>query len=91
MRNSHTLCVMPRKPKFVHSLRTVRAALNKSQPQFAKMFGVSASYIQAIELGQRNLTDELADAIMLRVAETLPPEMRGVYAEGMPKEGDPST
>jgi 1-acyl-sn-glycerol-3-phosphate acyltransferase len=31
-----------------------------------------------------------ADAIMLRVAETLPPEMRGAYAQGMPKE-DPST
>ena len=58
---------MPREPKFTHPLRTVRAALKKSQPQFAKMFGVSASYIQAIELGQRNLTDELADAIMLRL------------------------
>src|SRR6266568_2284641 len=58
---------MPREPKFVHPLRTVRAALKKSQPQFANMFGVSASYIQAIELGQRKLSDELADAIMLRL------------------------
>jgi transcriptional regulator with XRE-family HTH domain len=41
-------------------------ALKKSQPQFAKMFGVSASYIQAIELGQRNISSELADDIMLR-------------------------
>ena len=32
-----------------------------------------------------------ADAIMLRIAETLPPRMRGVYAEGMPKEAAPST
>jgi 1-acyl-sn-glycerol-3-phosphate acyltransferase len=32
-----------------------------------------------------------ADAIMVRIAETLPPEMRGVYAGGMPKEGAPST
>ena len=31
------------------------------------MFGVSASYIQAIELGQRKISDELADAIMLRL------------------------
>jgi len=32
-----------------------------------------------------------ADAIMLRIAETLPPEMRGVYAEGMPKTEAPTT
>lgn len=32
-----------------------------------------------------------ADAIMLRIAETLPPQMRGEYAEGMPKAGAPST
>jgi len=32
-----------------------------------------------------------ADAIMLRIAETLPSQMRGVYAHGMPKEGAPST
>jgi transcriptional regulator with XRE-family HTH domain len=48
-------------------LRTLRAALGKSQPQFAKMFGISASYVQAIELGQRTLNEELADAIMLRL------------------------
>jgi transcriptional regulator with XRE-family HTH domain len=39
----------------------------KSQQQFARMFGVSASYIQAIELGQRNISNELADAIMLQL------------------------
>ena len=58
---------MPQRPKFIHPLRVVRTALNKSQPQFAKMFGVSTSYIQAVELGQRKLNDELADAIMLRL------------------------
>jgi len=57
---------VPRKPKFTHPLRTLRAALGKSQPQFANMFGISASYVQAIELGQRKLSNELADAIMLR-------------------------
>ena len=31
-----------------------------------------------------------ADAIMLRIAQTLPPQMRGVYAEGMPKAGTPT-
>jgi len=28
---------------------------------------------------------------MLRIAEMLPSQMRGVYAEGMPKQGAPST
>ena len=32
-----------------------------------------------------------ADAIMLRIAQMLPPEMRGVYADGMPKDDPPST
>ena len=32
-----------------------------------------------------------ADAIMLRIAAMLPPQMRGVYAKGVPKEGAPST
>jgi 1-acyl-sn-glycerol-3-phosphate acyltransferase len=32
-----------------------------------------------------------ADAIMLRIAETLPPQMRGVYAAGMPKNEAPTT
>jgi 1-acyl-sn-glycerol-3-phosphate acyltransferase len=32
-----------------------------------------------------------ADAIMLRIAQTLPPQIRGVYAEGMPKKEAPTT
>jgi 1-acyl-sn-glycerol-3-phosphate acyltransferase len=32
-----------------------------------------------------------ADAIMLRIAQTLPPQMRGAYAEGMPKKEAPTT
>ncbi len=32
-----------------------------------------------------------ADAIMLRIAENLPLQMRGVYAGGMPKKAAPST
>ena len=32
-----------------------------------------------------------ADAIMLRIADTLPSQMRGAYAEGMPKKEAPTT
>jgi transcriptional regulator with XRE-family HTH domain len=45
----------------------VRLALGKSQTEFANMFGVSASYIQAIELGGRTINDELCDDIELRL------------------------
>jgi len=61
---------MPRKPKFRHPLREVRDAIGKSQQQFARMFGVSASYVQAIELGQRPINDELCDDIALRLGVT---------------------
>jgi len=72
---------MPLRPKFIHPLRVVRAALNnKSQPEFAKMFGVSASCIQKVELGQRTLDNELADAIMLRL---------GVDAESLKRKRAP--
>src|SRR5262245_33776410 len=57
---------MPRLPRFIHPVRAVRQALKKTQRQFAKMFGVSTSYLQAIELGTRKVPDHLADSIMLR-------------------------
>jgi transcriptional regulator with XRE-family HTH domain len=57
---------MPRKPRFVHPLRCVRNAVGMSQTAFANAFGVSASFIQAIELGERNLNDDLADKLTLR-------------------------
>jgi len=64
---NHTLCVMPKKPKTSNPVRLVREALGKSQSQFARMFGVSQSFIQAIELGKRPMNDDLADAIAVRV------------------------
>jgi transcriptional regulator with XRE-family HTH domain len=59
-----------RTPKSVHPLWAVRTALKKSQSEFGKMFGLSGSYIQAIELGGRKLRDELADDIMLALGVT---------------------
>jgi transcriptional regulator with XRE-family HTH domain len=51
---------MPKKPKRIHPLRSLRETLGKTQGRFAKMVGVSESYIQAIELGQRQISDDLA-------------------------------
>jgi transcriptional regulator with XRE-family HTH domain len=52
--------------KRVHPVRAVRDAAEVSQAEFAEMFGVSRSYIKAIEIGKRKLGDNLANAIMLR-------------------------
>jgi transcriptional regulator with XRE-family HTH domain len=57
---------MPIRPKFVHPVRALRTAARLTQPQFAKLFGVSASYVQAIELGERQINDDLAYAMMTR-------------------------
>jgi transcriptional regulator with XRE-family HTH domain len=71
---------VPRRPKFIHPLRRLRETLGKNQPQFAKMFRISPSYVQLIELGKRPLTDELADEIMLRL---------GVDADSLKRRGKP--
>jgi Helix-turn-helix. len=58
---------MSRKSKSDHPLAKVRIALGKLQKEFAEMFGVSASYIQAIELEERTINDELCDDIELQL------------------------
>ena len=55
---------MPRKPPFKNPVRLLREALGKTQPEFARVIGVSPKYLQKIELGERRLTDDLADFLM---------------------------
>jgi transcriptional regulator with XRE-family HTH domain len=55
---------MPRKPPFKNPVRLLREALGKTQPEFARVIGVSPKYLQKIELGERPLTDDLADLMM---------------------------
>jgi transcriptional regulator with XRE-family HTH domain len=55
---------MPRKPLFKNPVRLLRETLGKTQPEFARLIGVSSKYLQAIELGERPLTDDLADFMM---------------------------
>jgi transcriptional regulator with XRE-family HTH domain len=57
---------VPRPAKFTNPLRAVREAANKTQPEFARICGVSKSYIQAVELGKRTLNDNVCYAIALR-------------------------
>lgn len=57
---------MPKKPKFDHPVRLVRDALELTQPKFAKVLGISESYLQKIELGRKTISDDLANLIMAR-------------------------
>ena len=55
---------MPRKPPFENPVRLLREALGQTQSEFARLIGVSPKYLQKIELGERPLTDDLADFMM---------------------------
>ena len=56
---------MPKQPKFVHPLKTVRQVLgNLSQLEFGKRVDYSASTIQSIELGRLPMPEKLAREAM---------------------------
>jgi transcriptional regulator with XRE-family HTH domain len=54
---------MPKKPRFVHPLRIIRATTGLTQPKFAKLLGIAAPTVQGIELGQRKISSALATRI----------------------------
>ena len=51
------------KPKPNRALRQVRQATGMSQSAFAKMLGLSAAYVQAVELGQRAASTDFAEKV----------------------------
>lgn len=66
----HTLYVMPKKPKFIHPVRSLREIIREvnssmSQAKFARLVGVSEPLINAIEAGQRRVTPFIARKISL--------------------------
>lgn len=55
---------MPKKPRFVNQIRRLRTEyLKLTQPQFARLIGVSASMLQAVELGTRRITEDFANRV----------------------------
>jgi transcriptional regulator with XRE-family HTH domain len=55
---------MPRKPPFKNPIRSVRKTLGKTQAEFASTIGLSRKYLQKIELGEKPVTNDLADFFM---------------------------
>ncbi len=81
---------MPKRPSFESPLRAVRKALRLSQAEFAKILRVSEPYIQAIELGLRTISDDLAEEVSFRFGVTAKSlkQMKGV-PEVCPRSGTP--
>jgi transcriptional regulator with XRE-family HTH domain len=50
-----------------HPVWVIRKLLGKTQEQFADWFGKSLSYIQKVEIGKLDLSQNVADAIMIRL------------------------
>ncbi|MGI8962725.1 MAG: helix-turn-helix transcriptional regulator, partial [Bryobacteraceae bacterium] len=67
----------PRPPQFKNPVRHIRNALGFTQPQFAKFLGVSASYIEKLELGERLVNDSISTRIALAV---------GVFPDSLKKK-----
>ncbi len=55
---------MPRKPKILHALRTIRERLGHTQASFAAYIGCSAITVQRIENGSLRMSRKLANIIM---------------------------
>lgn len=54
---------MPKKRKIKNNLTRIREGLDLSQPEFARRFGVSASFIKKIEAGIRTISPDLSARI----------------------------
>ena len=55
---------MPRQPKQSHPLRQLRKVLGETQAQLAKHLGITTSFLQKIELGQRSIQKELKEDLI---------------------------
>lgn len=59
---------MPRQPKFIHPVRHIRMCAKLTQPNFARAVGMSASSLQAIELGKRGAKYGIDPRVAVRIS-----------------------
>ncbi len=59
---------MPRRPKFNHPVRVIRTSVKLTQEKFAAEMGLSASALQAIELGKRRAKQGIDPLLAARIA-----------------------
>ncbi|MCX6904154.1 MAG: helix-turn-helix transcriptional regulator, partial [Verrucomicrobia bacterium] len=82
---------MPRKPRFIHPLRQLRACLGLTQTAFARLIGCSAPAIQRIENGTMPMSHRIAQNI-LQATGANPTELRaGRKGKALDIFGNPYT
>jgi transcriptional regulator with XRE-family HTH domain len=64
---------MPKRPNFKNNLTRLREGMDLSQPEFARLVGVSASIIKKLERGTRTLTPDLSARIFAETGIMLIP------------------
>jgi transcriptional regulator with XRE-family HTH domain len=64
---------MPKKPNFKNNLTRLREGMDLSQPEFARLVGVSASMIKKIERGNRTMSPDLSARIFAETGIMLIP------------------
>src|SRR5687768_4610124 len=87
---------MPKLPKFLHPVRAVRLALSEaervpiSQEQFGERLGLSASYVQRVELGQIQAPDTFCRAVSI-LTGVKPETLRNPKGKPLMWDGQPVT
>ena len=77
-----------KKERSPHGLKALRAACGLTQPALAKLLGVSWRTIVAIEVGQRSLSRDVAERIMLATG-ALPDSLLSKSASPLDLNGQP--
>src|SRR5438093_8461915 len=77
-----------KKARSPHGLKALRAACDLTQPALAKLLGVSWRTIVAIEVGQRSLSRDIAERIMLATG-ALPDSLFSKSAGPLDLNGQP--
>ena len=77
-----------KKARSSHGLKALRAACGFTQPVLAKVLGVSWRTIVAIEVGQRSLSRDIAERIMLATG-ALPDSLLSKSASPLDLNGQP--
>ena len=85
-----TRSTRPRAARQNVPLRRIREAAGLSQDRFAALTGFSRAYVQAVELGERPATRELAERVM-RVTGAWPDCIAENWAEAVDLTGEPYT
>ncbi len=80
---------MPRKPKFKHPLRTIRATIGLSQQEFGKLIDYSSQTVEKIENGRLNISRTIKARIFIKTGADTKELMKGRKGMALDQSGQP--